>query len=107
MALWAAGLSRAVEPPALLTLDTACVYLKGGHCGVWRTSTEAGVGWEGGPLGVKRRKTLGGRREGKRGVWKVINIQQLSSSEGVTTTLALQRCLPSCVSSSCQKADGM
>lgn len=63
MALWAASLSGAVEPPALLTLDTACVYLKGGHCGVWRTSTEAGLGW-GGPLGVKRRKTLGGGQEG-------------------------------------------
>ena len=103
MALWAVGLSGAVEPPALLTLDTACVYLKGGHCGVWRTSTEAG----GGTLGVKRRKSLWG--EGRAGgeFGKVINIQQLSSSEGVTTTLALQKRLASCVSSSCQKADGM
>lgn len=75
MALWAAGLSGAVEPPALLTLDTACVYLKGGLCGVWRTSREGG----GGPLGVKRRKTGGGgRARGEFG--EVINIQQLSSA---------------------------
>ena len=104
MALWAAGPSGAVEPPALLTLDTACVYLKGGLCGVWRTSREE----EGGglPLGVKRRKTGGGgRARGEFG--EVINIQQLSSSEGVTTLPPLHHLLPSCVSSSCQKADGM
>lgn len=72
MALWAAGLSGAVEPPALLTLDTACVYLKGGLCGVWRTSREGG-----GALGVKRRKTGGG---GKASLGEVINIQQLRRS---------------------------
>lgn len=65
MALWAAGPSGAVEPPALLTLDTACVYLKGGLCGVWRTSEGGGRREGGWPLGVKRRKT----GEGKRGVW--------------------------------------
>lgn len=72
MALWAAGPSGAVEPPALLTLDTACVYLKGGLCGVWRTSREE----ERGARGVKRRKTGGGgRARGEFG--EVINIQQL------------------------------
>lgn len=102
MALWAAGVSGAVEPPPLLTLDTTCVYLKGGLCGVWRTSTVA----VGGPLGAKRCKLEEeGGQEGSLGT--VINIQQLSSPEGITTMLALQHCLPSRVSSSCQKADGM
>lgn len=74
MALWAIGPSGAVEPPPLLTLDTACVYLKGGLCGVWRIFRRGGV------------KTCkigdGGRTRGEFG--EVINIQQLSSSEGVT-----------------------
>lgn len=61
----------------------------------------------GGPLGVKRRKTLGGEGRARGEFGKVINIQEPGSSEGVTTTLALQHCLRSCVSSSCQKADGM
>lgn len=53
MALWAAGPSGAVEPPALLTLDTACVYLKGGLCGVWRTPREEEEE-EGGRSGCKK-----------------------------------------------------
>lgn len=36
-----------------------------------------------------------------------MNIQQLSSSEGVTTLLPLHHRRPSCVPSPCQKADGM
>lgn len=72
----------AVEPPALLTLDTACVYLKEGGA--------AAVGFVvfgeprgGGVLGVKRRKS-GGGGQAVFGVGEVINIQQLGSSGGVS-----------------------
>lgn len=53
MALWTAGLSRAVEPPALLTLDTACVYLKGGFV-VFGEPRWWGGGGEGGGTGCKK-----------------------------------------------------
>lgn len=79
---------------------------KGGA--LWCLENLEGEGgeWRGELVGVKRRKTGGGgRARGEFG--EVINIQQLRSSEGVTALLPLHRRLPSCVSSSCQKADGM
>lgn len=43
-ALWAAGPRRQLNP-APLTLDTACVYLKGGYCDVWRIVDGVWGGW--------------------------------------------------------------